>query len=181
MPVFRVQVNYTYLSVNKWSNVWHVSGADIVGAADAFEDQGVPDLLAVLDNTAVLASLLVSSESDDTFVTRPINAAGTNTSSGDLLPLFNSAKILFTDGSLGRPDYKYIKGLVNEGNQTNGILTSGIQGALKTVFDGLIADMDAASYPLVSEDNDQYVESNVQPRVQMRQMHRKRKKTTPTP
>lgn len=181
MPVFRVQVNYTYLSVNKWSNVWHVNGADITGAADAFESEGVPDLLAVLDNTCVLASLLVSSETDDTFITRPINAAGTNTGSGDLLPLFNSAKVFLIDGSLGRPDYKYIKGLVNEGNQTAGVLTSGIQGALKTVFDGLIADMDGAGYPLVSEDNDPYTESAIQPQVQMRQMHRKRKKTAPTP
>jgi hypothetical protein len=136
----------------------------------------VPDLLPVLDNQATLKSVLISSETDDTFTTVSFENAGTNTGSGDLLPLFNSAKVLFSDGSLGRPDYKYVKGFVTEGEQTNGQLTSGAAGALKTRFDTLIADMDAAGAPLVSEDNDAYIESSVQAAVQMRQMHRKRRK-----
>jgi hypothetical protein len=46
-----------------------------------------------------------------------------------------------------------------------------------TAFGTLISDMVAAGAPLVSEDNDQYISANGQPAVQMRQMHRKRKKT----
>lgn len=174
--MFRLQVNYVLGVTGKWSNVWHVSATDIPAVETAVNDALVPDLLPALDNQATLKSVLISSESDDTFTTVNVNSAGTNSGSGDLLPLFNSAKVLFDDGSLGRPDYKFVKGFVTEGEQTNGQLTTGASGALKTIFDALIADMDAAGAPLVSEDNDAYVSSSVQTAVQMRQMHRKRRK-----
>jgi hypothetical protein len=177
MPVFRVQVNYKLGVTGKWSNVWHVSGADLTGAADAFETEGAPDLLPLLDNSATMVSLLVSDEAGPTFLTRNLNAAGTNTGSGDLLPLFNSCKAFFDDGSFGRPDYKYFKGFVTESIQTAGVLTSGAQGYVVSQLGTLIADMITAGYPLVSSDNDQYATASVQADVQMRQMHRKRKKT----
>jgi len=176
MPVFRVQVNFQLGVTGKWSNVWHVSGADLVGAADAFEAEGVPDLLTLLDNSAQLVSLLVSAEEGDTFITRAINAAGTSTGSGDLLPLFNSAKALFDDGSFGRPDYKFFKGFVTESLQTAGVLLTTAQSYIETALGTLISDMDTAGYPLVSSDNDAYLTVNAQPAVQMRQMHRKRRK-----
>lgn len=179
MTIFRVQVNYTRGTTGKWSNVWHVSAADIVTAASTFLSTAVPDLLPILDNSAELASFLVSDLAGSQFVTQPVNAAGTSSASGDLLPLFNSLKALFPDGSLGRPDYKYFKGFVTESVQTNGILNSGTVTAVEGLLTTLITDMDAASVPLVSDDNDQYASATVQSAVQMRQMHRKRRKSTP--
>lgn len=176
MPVFRVQVNYRRGSSGKWSNVWHASGADITAVNDAVQDFMVPDLLPILDNSAEIASTLVSDDSNTQFITTPVNTAGTSSASGDLLPLYNSAKVFFLDGSLGRPDYKYFKGFVTESIQTNGDLTSGATGALETAMTTLISDMDANGATLVSDDNDPYTTPSAQVAVQMRQMHRKRRK-----
>ena len=177
MALFRVQVNYKRGTTGKWSNVWHVNAADLATAAAAFQASGVPDLLPLLDNSAQLVSLLVSDPATSTFITSILNAAGTSTASGDLLPLFNSAKAFFADGSNGRPDYKYLKGFITESIQTNGVITSGALGVIVSQLGTLIADMDTAGAPLVSADNDPYLTVTAQPDVQMRQMHRKRKKT----
>lgn len=175
--MFRVQVNYTRGTTGKWSNVWHVSAADLTAAGDAVTDFLVPDMLPLLDNSAEIASVLVSDDASTSFLTIPVNAAGTSSASGDILPLYNSAKALFSDGSFGRPDYKYLKGFITESLQTNGDLTSGAQGEIETRLTTLIADMDGAGAPLVSSDNDPYLTVSAQTAVQMRQMHRKRKKT----
>jgi len=180
MTVFRVQVNYTRGSTGKWSNVWHVDAADLLTAATVFETQGVPDLLPILDNTAQIASLLTSDPATNAFITTPINAAGTSSASGDLLPLFNSLKAFFPSPTFGRPDYKYFKGFVTESVQTNGDLNSGTVTAVEALLATLISDMDTNSAPLVSINGEAYASANVQVAVQMRQMHRKRKKT-PTP
>jgi hypothetical protein len=123
----------------------------------------------------------VSDESTSDFITVPVNQSGTSEAGGDMLPLFNSAKILFADGSFGLPDYKYIKGYLKEGTQTDSEIDGANVTFLQAQFQALIDDLDAAGCPLVSKDNDQYVTASVQTAVQMRQMHRKRKRTAPAP
>jgi hypothetical protein len=178
MAVFRIQVNYRRGLTGKWSNVWHVNAADLGTAETAFRDEMAPDLLPALNNGATLVSGLISAEGSSAFRTVPINAVGSSTFTGDSMPLFNSMKVFFSDGSDGRPDYKYIKGLLTEAlAQTEGVIGDADAAAFETLFDGLISDMDAAGAPLVSIDNDPYLSSSVQRAIQMRQMHRKRKKT----
>ena len=177
MAVFRIQVNYRRGLTGKWSNVWHVNAADLDTAAAAFTDQMAPDLLPALNNGCVLVSGLISAEGSNAFRTIPINTNGTSSFTGDSLPLFNSMKVLFSDGSDGRPDYKYIKGLITEAlAQTDGVIGDTDAAAFEALFDSLISDMDTAGAPLVSLDNDPYASSSVQREIQMRQMHRKRKK-----
>lgn len=183
MPVFRVQVHYRRALNEKWSNVWHVSATGLLEAADAFETTGVPDLLPILHNSASIDSLLVSDDASVDFITRPINGAGTSPYDDEMLPLFNSVKVLFNDGSFGRPDYKFFKGYLTEANTDGDTVSPLGVSAVELAMQGLIADMDAAGAPLVSEDNDPYATPSVQEAVQMRQMHRKRRKTAtpPTP
>ncbi len=176
MSVFRVQVNYAHGTKGKWSNVWHVNSTTLIAAADSFETQGVPDLLPLLHNACTLDSILVSSLADDTFITRPINTNGTSADTAQLLPLFNSIKVFLVDESNGRPDYKYFKGYLTENMQDDGVLSGGTLAAVETAILALADDMNTDSSPLVSLDNDQYVSVSVQPAVQMRQMHRKRRK-----
>jgi len=177
MPVFRVQVNYAFGASGKWSNVWHCSASDLSTVAVAFQSVGVPDLLDILHNECQLVSLLISSETDDTFITVPINASGTSSVTDELLPLFNSVKAFLLDDSLGRPDYKFIKGYLTELLQVNGNIEPAADTAIVTALGALIADMDGEGAPMVSADNDPYSSVSVQPAVQMRQMHRRRKKT----
>lgn len=171
-----MQVNYKLGSVGKWSNVWHVSGATLTDAADVFLATAVPALLTLLHPDAQMASLLLSDLAGPSFVTAPVNAFGTSSDSGELLPLFNSAKALFADGSLGRPDYKYLKGFLTEGLQIDGDLSAAAKLAVEGTLGTLLGDMEVAGFPLVSIDNDQYASVSAQPAVQMRQMHRKRRR-----
>jgi len=70
---------------------------------------------------------------------------------------------------------------VTESLQNDGFLTSGAQGEVDTRLTTLITDMNAAGVPLVSSQGEAYSNVSVQSAVQMRQMHRKRRRTTPTP
>ena len=177
MPVFRAQVHYSFGALGKWSNVWHVSADNITAAEFGVRTVIVPDLLPLLHNRCQLVSILVSDLDGAEFITTPINAAGTSDVTDELLPLYNSAKVLFSDGSLGRPDYKYFKGLLTELMQVDGTITSGVAADIDALVETLISDANDGSVPLVSLDNDQYVSASVQPAVQMRQMHRKRRRT----
>lgn len=181
MPTFRAQVNYVLGTVGKWSNVWHIVAADLSSAATALNVTGIPSLLEVLHNGAQIASTLVSDPASNAFITTPIALAGTSTASDDLLPLYNSAKVLFPSSTFGRPDYKYFKGFVTESVQTAGNINSGTRTAVKGIIDGFITDMAAAGGVLVSLNGEEYVDCTVQQAVQMRQMHRKRRRTTPAP
>jgi len=181
MALFRVQVFYERGLTGKWTNVWHTDAADIIAADNAFATVMEPLLLAMLDSSCNLVKYLVSDPATDAFVIDPRNEAGTSTGSGDLLPLFNSAKVYFDPAGFGRPDYKFFKGFVTESLQTNGVLQSTAQTYIDTQCSDMVTDMAANSTPLVADDGSQYSAVSVQPNVQMRQMHRRRKKVTPTP
>jgi hypothetical protein len=181
MPVFRAQIHYAFGASGKWSNVWHVSTDNLTAAEFGVRTVIVPDLLPLLHNRCQLVSILVSDDSSSEFITTPINAAGTSDVTDELLPLYNSAKVLFSDGSLGRPDYKFFKGLLTELMQADGVIGSGVASDIDALVETLITDADGAAVPLVSLDNDQYTSASVQPAVQMRQMHRKRRRAVVVP
>jgi hypothetical protein len=172
-----VQVFYQRAVGQKWTNVYHSTGADIGVVDTAVADFLVPDLQPMLDSSCQIVKTLVSDPASDDFIEHVLSEAGTSTASGDLLPLFNSAKVFFRAGVIGRPDYKFIKGFITESIQTNGLITSGALGALETGFTTVIADMLAADTPLCSESGDLWTDVNAQEEVQMRQMHRKRRRS----
>ena len=177
MAIFRTQINYIRSLNEKWSNVYHVVADSITDAHDAWLATGVPDLLPPLDTSCTLASVLTSDPSSTAFITSPVNEPGTSSASGDLLPLFNAAKVIIPVGLFGRPDLKYLKGFITESVQTGGTINSGTQTFIVDTFNQLITDMVAAGQPLCDAVGTEYTVSSVQPAVQMRQMHRKRKRT----
>lgn len=181
MAVIRTQVFFTQGIGNKWSNVYHLEADGLLDAAIAFTDDMLPALLSVLSPNCLLVKALFSSLVDDSFTERIYNDAGTNGDTDVLLPLFNSAKVLFGTASLGRPDYKFLKGLVTEDANENSFLASSVIGHIEDVFSALITAMSSAGVPLVSENGDLWASVSVAPLIQMRQMHRRRRRTTPTP
>ncbi len=181
MAVFRIQVNYLLGLTGKWSNVWHINTTDMASAAAA-PVLGMEDhLLALLSNTCLLKSYLISDPLTAAFFTVDRNAPGTNGDTGSLLPLYNTVKALFPPSDFGRPDLKYFKGLVGENVQTGGTLDSTFVTFVDAEIQAMIDDMLANGTTLASENGDPYENVTVQPAVQMRQMHRKRKKTVATP
>jgi hypothetical protein len=65
--------------------------------------------------------------------------------------------------------------------QADGVIGSGVAADIDALVETLITDADAEAVPLVSADNDQYASASVQPGVQMRQMHRKRRRAVVVP
>jgi len=98
-----------------------------------------------------------------------------------MLPLFNSIKVLFTSAALGRPDFKFLKGIMTEDANEGGFVASSVKTAVLTAFASMISDMSTSSAPLCSETGDEWSGISVQDAVQMRQMHRRRKRTVVSP
>lgn len=176
MPVFRVQVFYRHGAAEKWSNVWHVSQDQLLDARDSFHNIAVPALVDLLDPSCTLVKILVSSLTTDDFSELLENAVGTHFGSGTLLPLFNRVKVFFQPAGLGRPDYKFIGGLVGEDNQdADGFLTTAAAD-LDTALTAMLDDMLSDGAPFVSENGDVWGDVSVQIPVQMRQLHRRRRR-----
>jgi hypothetical protein len=181
MAVFRLQVFYQGPNNQKWSNVYHVDSPSLADAASAFTDNMQPSLLVLLTTACLITKALFSSLTDDTFLELPINEPGESGDTTVMLPLFNSIKVLFSTGGLGRPDYKFLKGIMTEGANEGGFVASSVKSAVTTAYGVIISEMSINSAPLVSEDGEEWSAISVQDAVQMRQMHRRRRRTTPTP
>lgn len=176
MPVFRVQIFYQLGATGKWSNVYHVRGADLVTVQGSVNANMVPTLLTILDPTAQITRVLVSDESSSAFVENAVGSNGSFADSGSLLPLYNSLKALFATDGLGRPDLKYYKGVVGENLQSAGVLSPTTVTGFDTILTGMLNDMAGDATPLVSESDDEWTAVSIQADVQMRQMHRRRRR-----
>jgi len=176
VAIFRTQVFYSHPSLGKWSNVYHVSAANLLTARVAFEGNVVPELLQILNTACTLIGLLVSALDSDDFSELALNLPGEDAGGGTLLPLFNSVKVLIQPANLGRPDVKFVKGFLTEDTHSAGSCTSGAQTAVDAAFTTFIGAMDLNTTPLVSEDGAEWVSASVQGAVQMRQMHRRRRR-----
>lgn len=177
MAVFRSQVFFTSSRGDKWTNVYHISAPTLTDARSSMSSIGVPVLRAFLHPACTLVKLLYSSLTDDTFITDNVEAAGLSPDSGSLLPIFNSAKIFFSTSAVGRPDYKFLRGYLTEtlitGDEIEPTAVSGIDAG----FSDFLADMSSDDSPLCSESGDLWGIVSVQSKVQMRQPHRRRKRT----
>jgi hypothetical protein len=181
MPVYRTQVFYARAVNEKWTNVYHIDAASLTDAATAVDTAMTANLLAILNTTCQLVKYLVSDPTSAAFIETPKNLAGTNGDGGTLLPLFNSVKARYPTDALGRPDYKFYKGYITEDSHVAGELTSGSITTLEGALSNMLADMVLASATFVSHEGDLWSDPIVQPAVQMRQMHRKRKKVVVAP
>lgn len=179
MAVFRVQVFYKFGTLGKWSNVWHAESADIPTLLTDVSAVMVPDLQPLLHPSATLLRTLISDLAGDTFVSTEQNVGGSSADSASILPLYNSLKAFLNSDELGRPDLKYFKGFLTEAMQTDGELEPTVRSAADVRVTTLLSDMAAAGSPLVTLSGSEYVSASIQSAVQMRQMHRKRKRTTP--
>lgn len=165
-----------------WENVWHVD----VGSADdvpsalvlAFETFG----LSTLRDIYTLARIARRpAGSTNEFIDVIVGAAGSVVTGADkVLPLFNVVRLLLEAGA-GRPGVKLLRGLLvggdlaDEQNHLAAPMISLVQSAANDLFN---AASDASCTFVVGAGNRPAVSPSVDPQVEMRQRHRKRKKTT---
>lgn len=180
MPVTRIQVFYQRGEGDKWTNVYHANGSTLPVVRDAVVSAMLPQLLDLLAPSCRIVKFLVSSLSDDTFLEQSVEQAGTGALTDSLLPFWNCAKVLIQTASLGRPDIKFMKGLLTEDITESGVIDSTLITDIVSDFNTMIGDMEDASAILCADDGGVWETVSVQPTIQMRQMHRRRRRT-PTP
>ena len=171
----RVQVFMTLTGDRFWTNVFHVNAVDLDAAAAWANIVLVPVIALPMDGSFKVVKTLVNHLADDTFVTTPMNIPG-GASGSPYLPLFNTVKMLIAVAGHGRNDYKFLRGIISEANQTNGQLDAGLVSGMASAWDDLITDSSASGVDLVDDAGNLWLTSTCQQAVQMRQLHRKRKK-----
>jgi len=165
-----------------WENVWHLDvGAledvppEVILALEVFH------LDILLDIYSLARIVRRPAGSTDAFIEVIIEGAGHQAvGSQHALPLWNTVKLLLS-GGVGRPGSKFLRGfltdamLTDEQNHlTSGIITV-VQTAANTLFNAV---SDAECNFVFGADDRPAVSPTVQTAIQMRQPHRKRKKTT---
>lgn len=176
MATTRLQVFYQRGEGPKWTNVYHVDVDTITDAITAFQSVMQPYLLTLLHSSCRIVKVLASSLDDDSFTEASIEEAGTSAFTGSLLPFFNCVKLAISTVGLGRPDVKFMKGWIEEGNSSSGEIDSTPLADFLDNVNNMIQDMIDNSTSLVSDTGDQWGVATASPLIGMRQMHRKRKK-----
>lgn len=177
MALFEVEVIFNY-GDRHWSNRWDVEADDIAtvtGMFDIFHDTHLDLLLTIY----TLGRILVRPAGErDAFFERVYNEAGHVTIGSDSPePLFNTIRVLLNTAVGGRPGQKFLRGLLVAGHLLpSGAISGTILAVVFTKISGLIAGVETLGGHIVLTNDKQVDSPSVQSSVQMRQLHRKRKK-----
>ena len=179
MPVFTVQLfkNLTAVPDREWTNVYHVF-ADTLSAASALSAPIAEFEQSIHMNTVTISRARVSTlaPGDDAFNIIPLGLVGAATEA-EYLPLYNTVRADIATAAGGRPDRKYYRLPLGENGQHNGVLEDAVREGVQSQLQDLIDTMNAESGVLVSADTGIWETAAVAAQVQMRQLHRKRRRT----
>lgn len=157
--------------------MYHIRATSIADARSSLASIGVPFFRSLLHPANTLVSTLLSALGDNTFISDSVELSGLSADGGSLLPLFNSAKVLASTSATGRPDYKFLKGYLTETLTEDGQIETTARNGIQNAFQDFVTDMQAEDTPIVSESDDLWGIISVRGPVQMRQEHRRRRRT----
>jgi len=185
MAQFRIQV-FKRLGSNprEWSNTYRVDAADLDTAVTLVPSIGSMEQQLHLDNVTITRALVSDvNPATDVFATVPMNLTGSRSggSDGAWLPIFNTMRVDISVVGGGRPSRKFYRGPILESDQQGAFLSPTVVSLLTDQLNGLIAVAETNSTPLIDPDGQEWDTAVGQSAVQMRQLHRKRKKATPSP
>jgi hypothetical protein len=178
MPTHEVQV-FKHLGQTKWTNVYHLvaaSDTDAIAAANAIiaGEKAFHRDVVTFDYCRVSSS----DPDDDSFSIITINDTGDVATSGaQYLPLFNCTRVDITVATGGRPSRKYYRIPVMEGDQQDGVFVAGYQTAINAAVQNIMDDVSAAGPTIVDPDDQPWDVPSCVGAVQMRQLHRRRRRT----
>lgn len=180
MAIFEVRVVLKF-GDRHWENVYHV---DTVAAEDV-----APEVITALFDFYVsrTISLFVIERivrrvlgTHDEFVESLFNTPGAvSAGDGDAMPLFNTVKVLL-QGAIGRPGVKYLRGMIfgDSLSGDEGLIDAALVTALQTAWDTMQNSVETAGQHLVFGAADKVCTTAVVENfVQMRQQHRKRRRS----
>lgn len=181
MPQYRVQIFKSIGGGKEWSNTYHIF-ADTLALGIPFIENIVEAETTVHKQNVDFIRARISTETPDdgVFATVPLNTQGQVLASSDQLPLWNVVRVDFGVFG-GRPSYKFLRLPLQESEQANGILTGGVTDTVQLFYANVLLALsnEAETGPvLVDESGNFFNSADVFPRVQMRQLSRRRRRTT---
>ena len=185
MPIFRLQVFKQIAgSDREWSNTYLVSASSMAVAVDAATAIATAEAPLYLDNVTITrsrASDIVPGT--DVFTTTThgfVGSRGTG-ADGDWLPLFNTFRADLNVNGGGRPSRKYYRLPFLEVEQQAGFIVPVTLSTLTGIVNDIIAAANDSGATLVDPDSQLITTAVGISRVQMRQLHRKRRKAAVSP
>ena len=181
MAVFKIEI-FKRAASEDWGNVWHVQATDLDEARDAASAIAAAE--QVFHSEGVLfTTARVSDTLPDTDVTAqiPLNVNGLREDSGGFLPLFDTLRIDLSVAA-GRPGRKYFRACIVPTDLTTAPdgINPPVVSAAASAIDSLISSLSSTT-PLIQVDGDVILDAVGFPKVQMRQLHRKRRRAATTP
>jgi hypothetical protein len=179
MALFIVQVFKQAFDQRPWSNVYFINAGDLSAATVLAGDLVTAERDLHYDVVTFLRYRVSNTiPGDDVFSVTSVGLPGTISSSGaDFLPLFNTLRVDFNVDGGGRPSRKFYRTPIAENEQTAGIIDASPlvtwQGRVTDFLDAL----GAAGIDWVDPDGQQIISGSVQRNVQMRQLHRRRRRS----
>lgn len=181
MARFKVEVFKAYQG-EQWGNVYLIEAA---GLAEAINAAGpIADMDQAMHKprvTQLYARVSDVQPGTDVFATIPLNRLGTGNSNGTSLPLYCTCRVDLQVQGGGRPSRKYFRMPIEEGDQVDGSLTSTFLGIYAGVLQGGLNALSSAGVQFVDPDGQAIVNAVIYPNVQMRQLHRRRKRSAAAP
>ena len=171
----KVQIFFTQTGDRFWTNVYHVNALTLDAAAAWANTVLVGAMAPQLHEDFRIVKTVVDHLADDSFISTPLNIPGTSEAL-DYLPLFNTVKVNVAVAGHGRNDYKFIRGWLSEASVEDGLINPSSLAVYQGLFEDLIADSTAAGVDLVDTDGNLWTTPAVQAAVQMRQLHRHRRR-----
>ena len=113
------------------------------------------------------------------FQTVPLNSPGDRTNPADNLPLWNTMRVDITAAGGGRPGRKFYRLPLGESEVANYIVDATLRSGVKSTLDGLISDLATLGAPWMVGGVREATEATPFNKVQMRQLHRKRRRSAP--
>src|SRR4029450_13705014 len=185
MAIFRVQVFKSLDSSDReWSNTYLCEADTIDTVAAVLPDVGDAEGQMHLDNVTVTRARVSDIEPDpDLFQIVTLGVVGSRGTAGDgdWLPLFNAVRVDIDVAGGGRPSRKYYRSPLLGGDRARGVLEDTVITFFNTAVAQIITVFETGSAPLVDPDGQALVTPHTFSKVAMRQLHRKRRKATPTP
>lgn len=183
MAQFRVQSFKQLIgSDREWSNTYLVESPDLDTVAAVLSDLANQESHIFLDNVQVTRIRASDTTPEtDVFTIHTANITGDRGTAGDgtWLPLFNCFRVDCDVAGGGRPSRKFYRGPLLEADQQAGFLDPSVITEIDTQVAQIIVIFSTGSCPWVDPDGQEVIAVHTQPKVQMRQLHRKRRKTTP--
>lgn len=183
MAFFKIQVFKTVTgSDREFSNVYRVEAADLNTVGLVLSDLCNQESHIFLDNVTVTrARASDENPATDAFIVHTANIPGDRATAdgGQFLPLFNCFRVDLDVVGGGRPSRKYYRGPILEADIAYGLIDAGVRDNIEDQVAQIIVILNTGDAPWVDPDGQMVITPHCLAPVQMRQLHRKRRRTAP--